>query len=124
MKAGIRGSAFDPTANADAAGRGRRGMRPVCRGSPQQSPTPGAPGRMPLPRAIDRAPNNINLAPESSENPKMRIAEERTRSSAMRLAAISRVLEPFGHFTALRRHDTHSFGGRWQSYRTGLRVPA
>jgi hypothetical protein len=29
---------------------------------------------MPLPRAIDRAPNNINLAPESSENPKMRIA--------------------------------------------------
>jgi len=34
----VRGSAFDPTANADAAGRGRRGMRPVCRGSPQQSP--------------------------------------------------------------------------------------
>jgi hypothetical protein len=29
---------------------------------------------MPLPRAIDRAPNNINLAPESSENPKMRTA--------------------------------------------------
>jgi hypothetical protein len=29
---------------------------------------------MPLPRAIDRAPNNINLAQESSENPKMRIA--------------------------------------------------
>jgi hypothetical protein len=27
---------------------------------------PGAPGRMPLPRALDSAPNNINLAPESS----------------------------------------------------------
>jgi hypothetical protein len=60
----VRGSAFDPTLNADAAGRGRRGMRPVRRGSPQQSPRP--PGRMPLRRAIDSAPNNINLAPESS----------------------------------------------------------
>jgi hypothetical protein len=28
--------------------------------------TPRPPGRMPLLRAIDSAPNNINLAPESS----------------------------------------------------------